>query len=115
MQISNWHEVKLHVQTKNGKANAVWEALSKSSGDIIAILDADMSVDPEVICDFFDLIAKNNTDFVNGSRLIYEMEDGAMRYLNKVGNRIFQFAISKVIKIPLTDSLCGTKAFKENL
>lgn len=110
---TKWHLIKVHTQSQNGKANAVWEALNISNGDLIAILDADMSVDPEIIESFFEVIVNNNADFVNGTRLIYEMEDGAMRYLNKLGNRIFQFLIGKVINIELTDSLCGTKVFKK--
>ena len=112
---SDWHEVKVIKQSKDGKANAVWEALDHSTGDLVAILDADMSVDPEIIDDFFNIIEQDNADFVNGTRLVYEMEDNAMRYINKIGNRAFQFLISKVINVPLTDSLCGTKVFRREL
>ena len=38
-----------------------------------------------------------------------------MRFINKLGNRLFQFLISQVIDTKLTDSLCGTKVFKKNL
>lgn len=106
---------KVLMQTGQGKANAVWDSLKVSSGDVIAILDADISVDPEELEHFFDIIEKNNADFVNGTRLIYEMEKGSMRFINKLGNRLFQFLISQVIKTNLTDSLCGTKVFKKNL
>lgn len=105
---------KLIKQTKSGKANAVWEALSKSSNEIIAILDADISVEPETLIDFFEIIEQNRSDFVNGTRLIYEMEKNSMRFLNKIGNRFFQFFIGRIIKEPLTDSLCGTKVFKKS-
>jgi len=64
---------------------------------------------------FFQIIDNNYADFVNGSRLIYEMEEGAMRITNKFGNRLFQFLISQVTKTHLTDSLCGTKVFKRDL
>lgn len=109
------HSVKVIQQTKNGKANAVWESLDICTGDLIAILDADISVDPEVLPEFFKLLDDNKADFVNGTRLVYEMESGAMRYLNKLGNRLFQFLISKVLNVELTDSLCGTKVFKREL
>ena len=101
-------------QTKNGKANAVWEAIGKSSGDVIAILDSDISVDPEELMYFFEVIESGNTDFVNGTRLMYPMEDSAMRMLNKLGNRSFQFIISKLIGVNLSDTLCGTKVFKKS-
>ena len=102
-------------QSGTGKANAVWEALRETSGDVIAILDADISVEPETLIQFFEIIDNNYADFVNGSRLIYQMEADAMRSINKFGNRLFQFLISQVTRTQLTDSLCGTKVFKRDL
>ena len=107
--------IKVFEQSKNGKANAVWEAVEKSEGEIIAILDSDISVDPEELINFYEIIENNYADFVNGTRLIYEMEKGSMRFINKLGNRIFQYLIGKIINEPITDSLCGTKVFKRNL
>ena len=101
-------------QTGNGKANAVWESFKLVKGDLVAILDADISVEPETLTDFFKIIESNNADFVNGTRLVYEMEEGAMRFINKLGNRMFQFILSFIIDIKLTDSLCGTKVFKKS-
>ena len=101
-------------QSKNGKANAVWEAVSIASNDLIAILDSDQSVDPETLTEFFNILESGNADFVNGTRLIYPMEDKAMRALNTYGNKIFQFLISLVIQQKLSDSLCGTKVFKKS-
>ena len=106
-------KIKLIEQTKNGKANAVWEAIEISSGDILAILDSDISVDPETLTDFFKIIESNSADFVNGTRLVYEMEKGSMRIINKLGNRVFQYLIGKIINENLTDSLCGTKVLKD--
>ncbi len=106
--------IKVIKQTKNGKANAVWEGIDESAYELIAILDSDLSVDPETLVDFFEIIEYGNADFVNGTRLIYQMEKGSMQSLNKIGNRIFQFLISKLISVHLTDSLCGTKVFKKS-
>ncbi len=108
-------DIKVIKQTKNGKANAVWEALEISSGEVVSILDADLSVDPEKLTDFFDVIELNRADFVNGTRLIYPMEKGSMRLINNFGNRTFQLLISRILNLPLTDSLCGTKVFKRSL
>ena len=105
--------IKVLKQTKNGKANAVWEGLDNCKNQLIAILDSDLSVDPETLTNFFEIIENGNADFVNGTRLIYRMEYGAMQPLNKVGNKLFQFLISKLISVKLTDSLCGTKVFKK--
>ena len=112
---SNIFDIKVIEQSSNGKANAVWEAMDICKGEIIAILDADISVEPEKLSDFFEIIELNRAEFVNGTRLIYSMEKGAMRFLNVIGNRLFQRFISTIIKQPLTDSLCGTKVFKRDL
>jgi len=101
-------------QSKNGKANAVWDAVNIANNELLAILDSDQSVDPEVLVEFFEILESGNADFVNGTRLIYPMEDKAMRALNTLGNKTFQFLISLVIKQKLTDSLCGTKVFKKS-
>ena len=107
--------IKIHHQTKTGKANAVWEAVEKTTGDLIAILDSDLSVDPEVLPNFFEVLENNQADFVNGSRLVYQMEKGSMRFLNLIGNRAFQNLIGLIIKQQITDTLCGTKVFKREL
>ena len=111
----DYFQVTSFIQSGKGKANAVWEAIQKSKGDVLAILDADISVEPETISDFFEIIDSNNADFVNGTRLIYPMEKGAMRYINHLGNRLFQFFVGGIVSYPLTDSLCGTKVFKREL
>lgn len=106
--------VVCHSQSKNGKANAIWESLELVSGDIIAILDSDLSVDPKELENFYSVIQNNYADFVNGTRLIYPMEKESMRKLNLFGNRIFQYIVSVIIGIKLSDSLCGTKVFKKD-
>ena len=107
-------EIKVFEQSSNGKANAVFEGFKKCSGELIAILDSDLSVDPETLIDFFDIVENGSADFINGTRLIYGKEKGSMRFLNNIGNIIFQFLISIVIRQKLTDSLCGTKVFKKS-
>jgi len=107
-------KIKTFKQSLNGKANAVWEAVEASNNNLIAILDSDQSVDPETLVDFFEILENGNADFVNGTRLIYPMEDQAMRTINTLGNKVFQFLISIVIGQKLTDSLCGTKVFKKS-
>ena len=102
-------------QNSDGKKNAVNEALPYVENELVAILDSDISVDPEELNNFFEIIEKDLGDFVNGTRLIYSMEKGAMRLLNNFGNRIFQKFVSFVIKENITDTLCGTKVFKKEL
>ena len=108
-------DIKVLNQETKGKGPAVIEALESSFGDLITILDADLSVDPEKLNEFFEIVENGRADFVNGTRLIYKMEHGAMRRLNNIGNIFFQFIISILISKKLSDSLCGTKVFKRTL
>jgi hypothetical protein len=73
------------------------------------ILDADLTMPPEDLPKFYEVIASGRGEFVNGSRLVYAMEEQAMRFLNLFANRLFAFAFSYLLNQRLTDTLCGTK------
>jgi len=75
------------------------------------VLDADMSVLPEELPRFFNLLNKGKCDFVNGTRLIYPMQNRAMRFINLLGNKFFGLLMTFIVGQVLTDTLCGTKAF----
>lgn len=107
--------IKVIIQKTKGKGPGVLEALEVARHELIAILDSDLSVDPNTLIDFFEIIETGRADFVNGTRFVYKMENGAMKRLNNIGNLVFQFIISLLISINLTDSLCGTKVFKRSL
>ncbi len=96
-------------QTGKGKVDAVRLGFSQASGDLLTILDADLTMPPELLLRFYDAYVKGQADFVNGSRLVYPMEGEAMRFLNLLGNIFFAKALSFVLEAPLGDSLCGTK------
>lgn len=105
------HKWKLSAyrQTGKGKADAVRLGFSKASGDILTILDADLTMPPELLPRFVHAYRMGKADFVNGSRLLYPMEGEAMRFLNWLGNRFFAASLSWVLDANLGDSLCGTK------
>ena len=107
-------KIKVIEQESTGKAGAVFEALEHTTGELIAILDSDISVEPETLPSFFEIIESGHGDFVNGTRLIYPIENKSMRFLNRLGNKFFKFAVSSVIRNPLSDSLCGTKVFRRS-
>jgi hypothetical protein len=73
------------------------------------ILDADMTVPPEDLNKFFEVIASGKGEFINGSRLIYQMEEFAMRRLNLLGNKFFSVVFSYLLNQNIKDTLCGTK------
>src|SRR5210317_1287455 len=80
-QKNKYLSVKTFMQSTNGKGEAVFEAIKLCSGDYIAILDSDISVEPIELVNFFEIIENRNVDFVNGTRLITGIESGSMRFL----------------------------------
>lgn len=103
------HKIKCFQQTGKGKADAVWLGFDKAEGDVLMILDADLTVPPENLPKFYKVIAEGKAEFVNGTRLIYPMEDDAMRFLNYWANNTFAVIFSYLLNQTFTDTLCGTK------
>jgi ubiquinone/menaquinone biosynthesis C-methylase UbiE len=97
-------------QTGKGKGDAVRLGFAKATGDIVMILDADISVAPEDLARFYEALRDGKGEFLNGVRLVYPMEDRAMRFWNLVGNKFFTLAFSWLIGTAVKDTLCGTKA-----
>jgi len=102
-------DIKVLVQEGRGKGDAVRLGFAKATGDILMILDADISVAPEDLVDFYDALVSGKGDFINGCRLVYSMDSRAMRFLNLWGNKFFALLLSKLMGQPVKDSLCGTK------
>jgi len=96
-------------QTGRGKGNAVRNGFDAATGDILMILDADITVPPEDLERCYSIMASGLGEFVNGVRLVYPMQDEAMRFLNLLGNKFFSWAFSWLIGQPIRDTLCGTK------
>jgi len=92
-----------------GKADAIRLGFEKATGDILMILDADLTVPPEDLPRFYAAIASGRGEFINGVRLVYPMEKEAMRTLNFIGNKLFSMAFSWMLGQPIKDTLCGTK------
>lgn len=103
-------DVRLIRQTGRGKGQAVREGFDAARGDVLMILDGDLTVLPEELPKFFEVLASGRGELVSGGRLVYPMAQGAMRGLNWVGNRFFGLAFSYLIGQRILDTLCGTKA-----
>lgn len=101
--------MRLIRQDGKGKGDAVRKAFAAATGDVLFILDADLTVPPEDLPKFYAAISEGKAEFVNGSRLVYPMEGEAMRILNAAGNRFFGIALSAILEQRLKDTLCGTK------
>jgi len=102
-------DIKVLKQDGKGKGDAVRKGFAAASGDVLMILDADLTMPPETLPKYHALIESGKAEFVNGTRLIYPMENEAMRPLNLIANRCFAYLFSYLVNTRLTDTLCGTK------
>jgi len=105
---TNWDIVTLQ-QTGKGKGNAVREAFEIAKGDILMILDGDLTMPPEELPKFYNALANGTAEFCNGVRLVYPMEKKAMRFLNLCANKFFGVSFTWALDQPIKDTLCGTK------
>lgn len=102
-------DIKVMKQSGKGKGNAVREAFAVATGDILMILDADLTTPPEDMPKFYEALRNNKGEFINGCRLVYPMEKEAMRFLNYLANKFFGWFFSYLLGQRLKDTLCGTK------
>ncbi|MBK8551332.1 MAG: glycosyltransferase [Ignavibacteria bacterium] len=106
---SNELDLKYAQQDGKGKADAVRKGFEMAGCKILMILDADMTVPPEDLSKFYDAVSSGRGEFINGSRLVYPMEDDAMRTLNIMGNKFFSIMFTWILNQRIKDTLCGTK------
>jgi glycosyltransferase involved in cell wall biosynthesis len=108
-------DIKITQCNTPGKSFAVRKGFEMAAGDILMILDADLTVQPEDLPKFYDIIASGKADFVNGSRLVYQMDKNAMGTINLFGNKFFSIAFTWLLDQRFKDTLCGTKViFKKD-
>lgn len=103
-------DIKVFVQDGIGKGNAVRNGLAHAKGDILMIFDADLTVAPEELPKFYDVLVKGKGELVMGSRLIYPREEGTMRFLNLIGNKFFSIVFTYLLGQRIKDTLCANKA-----
>ncbi len=102
-------KIKILQQPGRGKGDAVRAGFAVATGDILMILDADLTMPPEELPKFYEVIASGRAEFANGVRLVYPMEQEAMQFLNLCANKAFGLIFSWLIGQSLKDTLCGTK------
>ncbi len=101
--------IRLLRQPGRGKGDAVRCGFAAAGGEVLMILDADLTVPPEDLPRFYDALVSGHGEFINGVRLVYPMERQAMRFFNLLANKGFSWAFSWLLGQPIRDTLCGTK------
>jgi glycosyltransferase involved in cell wall biosynthesis len=112
MQARPGRKIRLYRQTGSGKGDAVRLGFEHASGDVLMVLDGDLTVDPAMLPRFYEALRSGRGEFINGVRLVYPMEKEAMRALNFLGNKFFSLAFSWLLGQPIKDTLCGTKVLR---
>ena len=102
-------KIKILQQTGKGKGDAVRAGFAVATGDVLMILDADLTMPPEELPKFYDVIASGRAEFANGVRLVYPMDEKAMQFLNLCANKSFGLIFTWLLGQPVKDTLCGTK------
>jgi SAM-dependent methyltransferase len=102
-------DISCFKQSGKGKADAVRKGFAHAKGDILMILDADLTAPPEDLPKFYEALATGRCEFANGSRLVYPRSYEAMPWLNTVANKFFGLVFSYLLDQPFKDTLCGTK------
>ncbi len=108
---SKYFKISLLKQSSKGKKNAVVEGVNSSTGETLAIIDSDFTVDIDDSISAIMESTKNENILINCARTTFPMEKDAMRWANYIGNRCFAMLLSILINKQITDSLCGTKVF----
>jgi glycosyltransferase involved in cell wall biosynthesis len=102
-------KIKILQQTGKGKGDAVRAGFAVASGDVLMILDADLTMPPEELPKFYEVIASGRAEFANGVRLVYPMDEKAMQFLNLCANKAFGLIFTWLLEQSVKDTLCGTK------
>lgn len=107
-------DIKLTRQDGKGKGDAVRKGFAMARGDVLMILDADMTVPPEDLPKFYRALVDGKGEYINGTRLVFPMEKGAMRFLNMMANHTFSLLFTWLLNQRYTDTLCGTKVLRKS-
>jgi SAM-dependent methyltransferase len=108
------YDIKAMRQPGAGKGDAVRAGFEAAAGDVLMILDADLTAPPEQLPKFWEAIRCGKGELVIGSRLVYPREDQAMRFLNLVANKLFSLLFTWLLSQRFTDTLCGTKVIRRS-
>ena len=114
LMASHPHVRLIAFNRNQGKAEAVRAGIAQASGDVVMILDADMSVPPEELSLFVEAVHRDQQALVIGTRLVYPFDKRAMSWLNRMSNRVTAWLFSNFLHTRITDTLCGTKALWRN-
>jgi len=87
---------------------------TKMKTTVTVMIDADGTYEPKDIAKMADIIISGDADFVIGNRFA-NMHKDAMTGTNRIGNRLLSNVARRLLKIQVSDSQCGLRAFRSDL
>ncbi|MDP3284160.1 MAG: glycosyltransferase family 2 protein, partial [Desulfobacterales bacterium] len=110
--------VKVILDHKKGKGEAIRSAIPYIEKEITVLIDADGSHDPDDIPKLVQPILENKADHVSGSRLIggsSELHGGFDECFRLMGSSLITALINHRFKVRLSESQNGFRAIKTSL
>lgn len=98
-----------------GKGAAIRTGLTKISGDIVVIQDADLEYDPNDYHKLVQPILNNNADVVYGSRFSGNEPKRKLVFLHTTGNKFLTLLSNLFTGLKLTDMETCYKVFKQEI
>lgn len=114
IKICKEHNIKTIRQKGRGKGSAMRESVDHTDAEIIVFLDGDGTYSASDLHRMIKPIIDDEADMVVGSRVLGEMEKGAITTFNMIGNSLFNRTINFALKSKVTDSLTGYRALRRD-
>lgn len=105
-----WPEVKVVLQTRRGKGNALACGFAACTGDIIVMIDADCSTDPAEIPRYVGALV-GGADFAKGSRFIQGGGSSDITRVRRWGNQLLNGFANAIYDTNYSDLCYGYNAF----
>lgn len=103
-------DVRVVLQDRKGKGNALACGFAAARGDILVMIDADGSTDPSEIPSFIRPLI-NGADFVKGSRYMAGGGSADITRMRSLGNRALGLGVNLIFGTNYTDLCYGYNAF----
>lgn len=103
-------DVRVLEQPRRGKGAALRAGFGAVTGDVVVMLDADGSMDPDEILVFVAALM-SGADFVKGSRFLQGAGTSDMTYFRRAGNLCLTWAVRALYGSIFSDLCYGYMAF----
>jgi glycosyltransferase involved in cell wall biosynthesis len=100
----------IEFEKNRGYGAAIKEGWKKSNGDLLSFLDADGTCDPKYFIDMCQLMEKNRSDVVIGSRM---GPDSKMPRIRRIGNTLYVILLGLLSRKEFTDTASGMRVVRK--